>query len=93
MAKNKIYKNLCVSRESYFVDLNKTKRRKNEFPSTKGYQIDFIDEYWHISEAEYYKNDLKNAVLFIKIAEIDLENVILYALLDELKCFPCSKEE
>ena len=62
----KIYKNLWVTRESYFVKTGTAKSAKMEASKSSGYSIDFWDGKWVVRKTAYYNKSLSEMPVVIE---------------------------
>lgn len=78
----KIYKNPFVSRECYFVKTGKAYTHKMEATASKGYQVQFWDGKWKVTEAIYYDFSLRDELPIVAENKVSIQSVIENAILN-----------
>ena len=78
----KIYKNPFVSRECYFVKTGKAYTHKREATASKGYQVEFWNGKWEVSEAQYYDFSLRDELPIVAENNVSIKSIIEKAILD-----------
>lgn len=78
----KIYKNPFVSRECYFVKTGKASSGKREATKSKGYQVQFWNGKWEVSEAQYYDFSLRDELPIVAENNVSIKSIIEKAILD-----------
>lgn len=77
----KIYKNLWVKYESYFVRTGPARSAKYEASKSNGIGIAKINGKWEIERCAYYNDSFKDSERFPCVGDIDLKEVLLNAIL------------
>ena len=74
----KIYKNLWVSYDCYFICSNSNKKY------CYGYLVQKPKDKWEFCHGQFYNSDIKDTEHFPIVGEIDLNNIIIEAVLNNI---------
>ena len=79
-------KNLWAGYETYFIYMGFPVRvGRMEASKVGGYSLSKIDGKWHFERSQYYNQHLKDTEHFPVVGHIDLEKVMVGAILSAIK--------
>lgn len=86
MKKGTILKNMWAGYETYFIYMGFPVRvGRAEASKVGGYSLSNIDGKWIFDKSQYYSNDIKDTEHFPVVGHIDINGVMVKAILSAIK--------